>query len=189
MLLTVLDSLSPAERAAFVLNDVFGFTPGTVAHIVGRSEAETAQLADRARHTLRLRRSAPTSPREHDSLAHAVRQACADQDADRLAALLSADATAFFDGGGKVRALTRPVHGSRPVAHSLLTLLAHRPHTTVDTHPVNNRTGLIARYHHQVAAVISLDIADHHITQLWIVLNPDKLRPWNQPPAHNPTIG
>jgi RNA polymerase sigma-70 factor (ECF subfamily) len=181
VLLNALDSLAPAERAAFVLNDVFGLTPDTVADIVGRTEPETAELADRARDFLRLRRSRPTTPEQHDALARAVRQACEAQDADLLASLLSPDATAFFDGGGKVRALTRPVHGSRPVAHSLLTLLAHHPHTTLTTHSVNARTGLIARYNHQVAAVISLDIADHHVTQVWVVLNPDKLRPWNQP--------
>ncbi|MCT9078309.1 sigma factor-like helix-turn-helix DNA-binding protein [Streptomyces fulvoviolaceus] len=183
VLLQALDLLSPAERAAFVLNDVFGMPPDAVADIVGRSAPECAELADRARHSLRLRRSRPTTPAEQDALAHAVRQACVSEDADALASLLCPDATAFFDGGGKVRALARPVHGNRPVAHSLLTLLAHRRHTTLTTHDVNGTTGLVARYHHQVAAVISLDIADHHVAQVWVVLNPDKLRSWNQPPT------
>jgi RNA polymerase sigma-70 factor (ECF subfamily) len=190
VLLDALDSLSPAERAAFVLNDVFGMTPDTVADIVGRTEPECAELADRARHCLRLQRSHPTTPQEHDALARTVRQACLAQDGGLLASALCPDATAFFDGGGKVRALTRPVRGSRPVAHSLLTLLTGRPRTTLTTHSVNGRTGLVARYDHQVAAVISLDIADHHITQVWVTLNPDKLRPWNQPPppvATDPT--
>ncbi|MFD9316409.1 sigma factor-like helix-turn-helix DNA-binding protein [Streptomyces sp. NPDC060053] len=182
VLLDALDSLSPAERAAFVLNDVFGMSADTVADIVGRTEPECAELADRARHCLRLQRSHPTTPQEHDALARTVRRACLIQDACLLASALCPDATAFFDGGGKVRALTRPVHGSRPVAHSLLTLLTGRPRTTLATHSVNGRTGLVARYDHQVAAVISLDIADHHITQVWVTLNPDKLRPWNQPP-------
>ncbi|MFF4355160.1 sigma factor-like helix-turn-helix DNA-binding protein [Streptomyces sp. NPDC001530] len=183
VLLTALDSLSPAERAAFVLNDVFGMTPDTVADIVGRTEPECAELADRARHSLRVQRSRPTTPEQHDALARAVRQACLSEDAELLASLLSPDATAFFDGGGKVRALIRPVHGSRQVAHSLLTLLARRPRTTLTTHSVNGRTGLVARYHHQVAAVISLNIADHHVAQVWVTLNPDKLRSWNLPPT------
>ncbi|MGW1713481.1 RNA polymerase subunit sigma [Streptomyces sp. NPDC002156] len=181
VLLHALDLLSPAERAAFVLNDVFGLAPGAIADVVGRPEPECAELADRARHSLRQRRSRPTTPAEQDALARAVRQACVSEDAERLASLLSADATAFFDGGGKVRALTRPVHGDRPVADSLLTLLAHRPRTTVTTHPVNGTTGLVVRYDRQVAAVISLDIADHHVAQVWVVLNPDKLRSWNRP--------
>ncbi|WP_155056781.1 sigma factor-like helix-turn-helix DNA-binding protein [Streptomyces blattellae] len=183
VLLHALDSLSPAERAVFVLNDVFGMAPGAVADIVGRTEPECAELAERARRCLRRQRSRPTTPQRHDALARAVREACVSQDAELLASLLCPDATAFFDGGGKVRALTGPVHGSRQVAHSLLTLLARRPRTTVNTQSVNGRTGLVARYDHQVAAVISLDIADQHVAQVWVVLNPDKLRSWNQPPA------
>ncbi|MFF3374110.1 RNA polymerase subunit sigma [Streptomyces sp. NPDC002680] len=179
VLLHALDLLSPTERAAFVLNDVFGLAPGAIADVVGRTEPECAELADRARHSLRLRRSRPTTPAEQDALARAVRQACVGEDAERLASLLSADATAFFDGGGKVRALTRPVHGDRQVADSLLTLLAHHPRTTVTPHAVNGSTGLVVRYDRQVAAVISLDIADHHVAQVWVVLNPDKLRSWN----------
>ncbi|MER5183704.1 RNA polymerase subunit sigma [Streptomyces sp. NPDC002896] len=183
VLLDALDSLSLAERAAFVLNDVFGMSPDTVAGIVGRTEPECAELAERARHWLRVQRSRPTTPEQHDALARAVRQACVTEDANLLASLLCPHATAFFDGGGKVRALIRPVHGSRQVAHSLLTFLARRPRTTLTTQSVNGRTGLVARYDHQVAAVISLDIADHHVAQVWVVLNPDKLRSWNQPPT------
>ncbi|MGP4053179.1 RNA polymerase subunit sigma, partial [Streptomyces sp. 2A115] len=181
VLLSVLDSLAPAERAACVLNDVFGMAPGAVADIVGQSEPEVAELADRARRSLRDRRSRPTTPHQHDAVVRTVRQACVTEDAALLASLLAPDATAFFDGGGKVRALAKPVHGSRQVARSLLTLLARGPRTSLRTHSVNGRTGLVVRYHDQVAAVISLDIAGHHAVQVWVTLNPDKLRTWNQP--------
>lgn len=114
-------------------------------------------------------------------MVRAVRQACATEDTALLASLSAPDATAFFDGGGKVRTLVSPVHGSRQVAQSLLTLLARRPRTTtLHTHSANGRTGLVVRYNDQVAAVISLDIAGHHAVQVWVILNPDKLRPWNQ---------
>ncbi|AVH60638.1 RNA polymerase subunit sigma [Streptomyces dengpaensis] len=184
VLLGALDSQSPAERAAFVLNDVFGMTPGAVADIVGQTEAERAEPADRARHSLRTRRSRPTTPHQHDAVVRAVRQACVTQDAVLLASLLARDATAFFDGGGKIRALVKPMHGHQQVAHSLLTLLAGSPRTTLHTQSVNGRTGLVVRHDHQVAAVISFDIAGHHVVQVWATLNPDKLRSWNQP---NPT--
>ncbi|MFI1338201.1 RNA polymerase subunit sigma [Streptomyces sp. NPDC020845] len=183
VLLNALDSLSPPERAAFVLNDVFGMTPDTVADIVGRTGPECVELADRARRRLRARRSHPTTPEQHDTAARAVRQACVTEDAGLLASLLWPDATAFFDGGGKVRALARPVHGGEQVAHSLMTLLVRRPRTTLTAQSVNGRTGLVARYDGQVAAVISLDIADRRVAQVWVVLNPDKLRSWNQPPS------
>ncbi|WP_372349509.1 RNA polymerase subunit sigma [Streptomyces sp. KL116D] len=180
VLLGALDALSPAERAAFVLNDVFGMAPRTVADIVGQSEPACSELADRARRSLRARRGRPTSPQEQDAAAHAVREACAAQDADRLLRLLASDVTAFFDGGGKVRAQVRPVHGADPVARSLLTLLVPRARTTVDSHSVNGRTGLVVRYDRRVAAVISLDIADRRVVQVWVVVNPDKLLPWNR---------
>lgn len=183
VLLSALDSLSPAERAAFVLSDVVGTTPDMIDDIVGRTEPECVELSDRARHSLRLRSSCPTTPAEHDTLAHAVRRACVNEDTDLLASLLCPDATAFFDGGGKVRALARPVHGSRQVAQSLLTLLARHPRITLTTHSVNGSTGLVVRYDQQVAAVIGLDIANHQVAQVWVVLNPDKLRSWNDPPA------
>ncbi|SDM31928.1 RNA polymerase sigma-70 factor, ECF subfamily [Streptomyces sp. cf386] len=180
VLLEALDSLSPAERAAFVLNDVFGMAPGAVADIVRQTEPECAELADRARRSLRVRRARPTSAREHDAVARAVREACVAEDETVLASLLAADAMAFFDGGGKVRALIKPVHGNTRVARSLLTLLARHPRTSVHTHPVNGRTGLVVRYGPQVAAVISLDIAGPYVVQVWVTLNPDKLRTWNR---------
>ncbi|MFE5396138.1 RNA polymerase subunit sigma [Streptomyces sp. NPDC056568] len=176
-----LESLAPEERAAFVLNDVFGVSPGTVSGVVGQSEPRCAELADRARRSLRAQGAHPTSPRRHAEVVSAVRQACADADSGRLASLLAPDATAYFDGGGKLRALSRPVDGAERVARSLLTLLSRHPRTTLDTHSVNGRTGLVARYDDQVAAVMTLDVAGSHVVQVWVVLNPDKLREWNRP--------
>ncbi|MFG2944797.1 RNA polymerase subunit sigma [Streptomyces adustus] len=183
VVLNVLESLSSAEQATFVLR-VFGMTEGTVADIVGRSEPEAAELADRARRWLMVQRSRPTTPQQQEALARAVREACLTEDAERLASLLCPDVTAFFDGGGKVRALTGQVHGSRQVAASLLTLLTRRPRTALNTHSVNGRTGLVARYGHQVVGVIGLDITDDHVAQVWVMLNPDKLRSWNEPHTH-----
>ncbi|NMI62614.1 MULTISPECIES: RNA polymerase subunit sigma [unclassified Streptomyces] len=136
---------------------------------------------ERARASLRVRRSDPVAPWEHDALVRAVGRACLDGDAEHLVSLLCPDVTAFFDGGGKVRALSRPVQGGRQVAHSLLTLLARRSRTALTAQSVNGRTGLVARYGRQVAAIISLDVADHRVIQVWVILNPDKLRSWNQP--------
>ncbi|WP_109030492.1 sigma-70 family RNA polymerase sigma factor family protein [Streptomyces rubrogriseus] len=183
-----LDALTPAERAALVLNDAFGSAgaePVTTAGPAGRDRPGRADIEplDRARHSLRARAARPTPPHVEDELVDAVRQACADEDADRLATLLDPDAVAFYDGGGKVRTLTRPVVGGPRVARSLLTLLARHPRTTVHTRPVNGRTGLVARYDGQVAAVVCLDLAGTRVVQIWVVLNPDKLRSWNRPRA------
>ncbi|MEU2495031.1 RNA polymerase subunit sigma [Streptomyces sp. NPDC007883] len=177
VLLGALGSLTPAERAAFVLNGVFGMPPGTVSGTVGRSEHEWTEPVHRARHSLRTRRARPATPRRHDTVVRAVRRACVTRNPVLLASLLAPDATAYFDGGGKVRALDRPVRGARHVARSLLTLLAG---TTLQTRSVNGRTGLVVRHHQQVAAVICLDIAGHRAARIWIILNPDKLRSWNR---------
>ncbi|KQW10678.1 RNA polymerase subunit sigma [Streptomyces sp. Root369] len=182
VVLNALESLPTAERAAFVFR-AFGMAPGTVTDIVGRTEPELAELAERARQWLRLRHTRSTTPRQHDAVARAVCRACVSGDGELLTSLLCPDATAFFDGGGKVRALTGPVHGCRPVADSLLTLLARSAHTSLTTHSVNGRTGLVASYGRRVAAVISLDVSDDRVAQVWVMLNPDKLRSWNHPPA------
>ncbi|MCQ4199584.1 RNA polymerase subunit sigma [Streptomyces coelicoflavus] len=185
VLLNALDALSPSERAAFVLNDVFAMPPRTVADIVGRTPRECAELAESARRSLRADSARPTPSDQHDRIVRAVRQACVLNDARHLVSLLSRRAIAFFDGGGKIRALTRPVHGDQHVAGTLLTLLAPRPRTVLHLQAANGRTAIVVRHHDQVAAVISFDISDQRVTHVWAVLNPDKLRGWNrpQPPA------
>ncbi|MER5366522.1 RNA polymerase subunit sigma [Streptomyces sp. NPDC002722] len=190
VLLNALDSFSPSERAAFVPGGVIALPPEAVADIVGPTPFECAELTDRARRSLRSGRACPTSPGQHDRIVRAVRQACATSDATYLVSLLCPHATAYFDGGGKIRALNRPVHGGRHVARALLTLLVPRPHTTLHLNSANGRTAMIARHHERVAAVISFEITAHRVTHVWAVLNPDKLRRWNRPTppadAHGP---
>ncbi|MGW5765044.1 RNA polymerase subunit sigma [Streptomyces tendae] len=187
VLFDALDALSPSERAAFVLNDVFAMPPRTVADIVGRNPHECAELAESARRSLRAARAHPIPSHQYDQIVRAVRQACVLNDARHLVSLLARHAIAFFDGGGKIRALTRPVHGDQHVARALLTLLAPRPRTVLHLQAANGRTAIVVRHHDQVAAVISFDIADQRVTHVWAVLNPDKLRGWNRP--HPPTDG
>lgn len=182
VLLDALNALSPAERAVFVLDDVFAVPPQTLT-VVGQSADASAELADHARHSLRKRRVRATTPPQHDRIVHAVQGACTTLDAAHLDSLLAPDVTAFFDGGGKVRALPRPVHGSPQVGRALLTLLAPRPHTTLRLHPANGRTAIVVRHRDQVAAVISFAVARHLVTRVWAVLNPDKLRSWNRGPT------
>ncbi|MQY13556.1 hypothetical protein SRB5_37040 [Streptomyces sp. RB5] len=148
-------TLSPAERAQFVLNDVFGALP-------------------------RGPRSRPVPHGEHDTVVHAVRDACERADAAGLEAVLAENVTALYDSGGKVRARTRPADGPREAARSLLTLLPPRADVTMAPRSVNGRTALLVHYRGRVAAIISLTVADGRATQLWVTVNPDKLRPWNR---------
>ncbi|WP_246127075.1 RNA polymerase subunit sigma [Embleya hyalina] len=191
VLLSTLDSLSTAERAAFVANDVSGTVPGAVAESVGRPERVCVESAERVRRSLAARRSRPTTPEQQDAVARAVWDACVAEDSAVLASLLAPDATVFFDGGGKLRALIEPVRGNERVAGSLLTLLARHPRTTLRTHSVNGRTGLVVRYDEQVVGVIGLDVAGRLVVRVWVVLNPDKLLSWNPPgvpPPRNNTL-
>ncbi|WP_037764171.1 hypothetical protein [Streptomyces sp. 142MFCol3.1] len=153
--------------------------------IARQAEAGPGEPAGHARRSLRRRRLEPTTPQQHDVVVCAVRQACAARDAVALASLLACDVTAFFDGGGKIRALVEPVHGSEQVARALLTLLSGHAPTTLRAQSVNGRTGLVVRSGHQVAAVIGLDVTVRHVVQVWVTLNPDKLRSWN-PPGSTP---
>ncbi|MFG2300981.1 RNA polymerase subunit sigma [Actinacidiphila glaucinigra] len=122
----------------------------------------------------------PSPTPEHDAVVRAVGEACAAGDAASLSSALSPDAMAVFDGGGKVRTTLRSVHGGEQVARSLLTLLGPHPRTTLTAQSVNSRTGLVVRCDHIVAAVISLDVIERRVAQVWAVLNPEKLRRWNQ---------
>lgn len=180
LMLNTLESLSPTEQAALVLNHAFGTARSTVADIGGQPQTECRQLTDRAHRSLQDRRARPTTPQQHDTVTGAVHDACVAEEFGLLASLLVPDVTVYFDDGGKIRALVRPVHGRQQVARSLLTLLARHPRITLDAHPVNGRTGLVARYDRQVAGVISLNVAGPHVVQVWVTLNPDKLRSWNR---------
>ncbi|MEU1232281.1 RNA polymerase subunit sigma [Streptomyces sp. NPDC005828] len=179
VLLRAVDTLPPAQRAAFVLDGILGAPARTAPGGAARSVPDRADPAVVARDGLRAWSDRPASARRQEETARAVRQACADGDPVGLRAVLADDVIAFFDGGGKVRALTTPVTGDEHVARNLLTLLSVQPRTTVDTWPVNGRTGLVVRCHERVAAVITLDLVHSRVGRIWVVLNPDKLRAWN----------
>ncbi|MER5366527.1 RNA polymerase subunit sigma [Streptomyces sp. NPDC002722] len=188
------DTLTPAERVALALKDVFAGVARESVSAAGQSDTcrpvpAQAEPMERARHSLLAFAARSTSRRRQDELVDAVRQACADQDGDRLTSLLDPDASVFYDGGGKVRTLTRPVVGGARVARSLLTLFGRHPLTTLHTRSVNGRTGLVARHDDQVAAVVTLDMAGSRVVQVWVVLNPDKLRSWNRPRVRQDATG
>lgn len=128
---------------------------------------------------VRPRATEPTTLRQHDAVVHTVRCALLAADADLLLPLLAPDATAFFDGGGKIRTPVAPVHGRDRVARGLLRLLDRGPHATLAAHSVNGRTGLVVRHGRRVVAVLSLDVSGAEAVGVWVVVNPDKLRSWN----------
>ncbi|MEU9317241.1 RNA polymerase subunit sigma [Streptomyces sp. NPDC048295] len=191
-LLRAVGALSPAQRAAFVLDGILGAPARAAATGAARPVQERTGPAGpvdpvvAARAGLLARNGRPPSPaHRQDEVARAVRQACADGDHEGLRAVLTDDVIACFDGGGKIRALTTPVAGGEHVARNLLTLLSDRRRLTVDTWPVNGRTGLVVRRHERVVAAVTLDLIDSRVHRIWAVLNPDKLRTWNSAAPHH----
>jgi RNA polymerase sigma-70 factor, ECF subfamily len=179
-LLVVLESLTPAERVAFVLHDVFGMPFAEIAQAVGRSVAATRQLASAARRHVREQRRAAASRERHDDLVRAFAAACLTGDLDALAAVLDPDVVLRSDGGGFVSAARRPVHGADNVGRFLLGIIRKRPDAQVA--PIETPDGLsfVIRAGDTVDTVLTLGVsAGEQITDVWMVRNPEKLTLWS----------
>ena len=157
--LVLLESLSPEQRAVFLLHDVFDYAYGEVAEIVGKSEANARQLATRARRHMEEQR-----PRFADVAS--------------LEALLAEDVVLHGDGGGKVPALARAVFGRLRVARTLGAWFrqgAQVPDPGVRLVEVNGQPGAVLMTAGRVVSVMALDIADGRVQGIRSIVNPDKL--------------
>ncbi|MFI6165601.1 RNA polymerase sigma factor SigJ [Nocardia sp. NPDC051052] len=176
-LLVVLESLSPAERTAFVLQDVFGMTGPEVAEVVGRTPAAVRQLASRARKrvedgTPRF----PASPDEQEKVVSAFAVAWRSGDLSALLGVLDANVSLTADGGGKVPAIRQPVHGAELIAKMLLGWY-HAPsaaHGWGRAVLVNGAPGLVVFDGNHIG-VFAFTIDDGRIVAIDVVRNPDKL--------------
>ncbi|MET7462176.1 RNA polymerase sigma factor SigJ [Nonomuraea sp. NPDC005501] len=176
--LVVLEAMTPAERVAFVLHDVFRYSFAEVAEIVGRSPAACRQLAFSARRRLRASQTPAIPPARQAGLVRDFKLAWEAKDIDALIGLLAPDATAIADGGGLVDAMLLPVEGGEQIARYLVDIAARAPDLTILERTVNGRPGLVAQQDGVTVLVMAFDVAADRITNLWAVRNPDKLRPW-----------
>ncbi|MGW5607303.1 RNA polymerase sigma factor SigJ [Streptomyces sp. NPDC003753] len=177
--LVVLESMTPAERVAFILHDVFRYSFAEVAEIVGRTPAACRQLASSARRRIRASQTPATSAAHQAGIVRDFKQAWQAKDISALIGLLDPDATVIADGGGLTRASRHPIEGGERIAHYLTDLFTRAPDTvTVVERTVNGRPGLVAQQDGRTVAVYAFDIAGDRITHIWAVLNPEKLRPW-----------
>lgn len=176
--LVVLESMTPAERVAFILHDVFRFTFREVAEIVGRTPAACRQLASSARRRLRAAQ-APTAPAtQRADIVRAFKQAWEAKDINALIGLLDPDATAVGDGGGLVSAEPRPVVGAEQIARTLVDVAGRASDLTLLERMVNGQPGLVAQQDGTTVTVLAFGVASDRITHIWAVRNPDKLRSW-----------
>jgi RNA polymerase sigma-70 factor, ECF subfamily len=176
--LVLLESLTPVERAVFLLHDVFGYEFTEIAAIVGKSEANCRQLARRARGYVEARRPRfEPSTAQQDRLTRQFLRACTTGDLPGLVATLADDVTCWSDGGGKVAATRRPVRGRDAVAR-LLVGIARKAPAGLDTRLtcVNGQPGFVSYLDGRPFAVLLLDIADARIQGVRLVINPDKLQ-------------
>jgi hypothetical protein len=183
--LVLLESLTPEQRAAFLLREVFDYPYAEIAAIIGTREDNTRQLVARARkHVNEGRPRFETSPQRREQLARTFLAALRNGDLQALEELLARDVVLHGDGGGQVRAITRPVHGRANVARVLLSgRRAAQPlgGWSLRQVQVNGQPGaMISDAAGKLIAVAVLDIADGHISAVRSIVNPDKLRHLDQ---------
>ncbi|MFG2004990.1 RNA polymerase sigma factor SigJ [Spirillospora sp. NPDC048911] len=178
--LVVLESLTPAERVAFILHDVFRYPFAEVAEIVGRSPAACRQLASSARRRIRASEPSSALATQRTCVVSAFKQAWEAKDNNALIGLLDPDVTATGDGGGLVTAVLRPITGAEQVARFFTDRARQLADVTILERAVNGQAGLVVQLDGVTVSVLAFDIADDRIKHIWAVLNPEKLRPWTR---------
>jgi RNA polymerase sigma factor (sigma-70 family) len=177
--LVVLDSMTPAERVALVLHDVFRYPFAEIAEITGRTPAACRQLASSARRRIRDAGPPAVPPARQAGVVRSFKEALEAGDVGALVGLLDPAATLTVDGGGLVSATLHPIEGGERIARYCadiavraqgLTLLLERT--------VNGQPGLVAQYEGVTSTVYAFEIADGRIKHIWAVRNPEKLRFW-----------
>ncbi|WP_082691848.1 RNA polymerase sigma factor SigJ [Mycobacterium sp. IS-1556] len=177
--LVTLESMTPAERVALILHDVFGFSFPEVGDIVGRTAGACRQLASSARQRARTHTTAPTPQSRQADTVGAFKKAWESQNIDALLSLLDPNATAIADGGGVARAALSPIEGAERIAHHYMALAAAMPaDVTVVECTVNGQPGLAMHYGDATVTVFAFDIANDRVKRIWAVRNPDKLTHW-----------
>ena len=177
--LVVLESLTPVERAVFLLREVFDQPYDEVARVVGKSEENCRQVAVRARRHVEDRRPRfEASRRQRAELARRFFAAVDDGDTDGLVDLLAADVVLYGDGGGKAPAIPRPIYGREHVGKVLAGWIAQGRSAALTLAPVelNGQPGAkVLDPDGRVVNVLALDIADGAVQTIRSIINPDKL--------------
>ncbi|HEY4183304.1 MAG TPA: sigma-70 family RNA polymerase sigma factor [Kofleriaceae bacterium] len=176
-LLMTLERLSPLERAAFLLHDVFDMDYSAIAQTIERSEAAVRQLASRAREHVRDERPRfTTTPESQERLTNAFAMALASNDVDGIARLLAEEAVFYTDGGGKRHAALNPIYGRDKIVRFLLGVARKAlPLERVERVQINGLPGFVV-WTSEGPETLSLDVENDRIVALYGIRNPDKLR-------------
>jgi RNA polymerase sigma-70 factor, ECF subfamily len=178
-LLLTLERLSPLERAAFLLHDVFDMDYSAIAETLGRSEAATRQLAARAREHVRQERPRfAASDETRAKLTDAFQSAMIHGDLQAFAQLLADDAVFYSDGGGKRRAALNPIYGKDKIVRFFAGIAKKEAPVTADRVErvqINGLPGFLLRTD-QGVETLAFDIANEQVVAIYAIRNPDKLR-------------
>ena len=177
--LVMLDSMTPSERVAFVLHDVFRYSFAEVAGITGRTPAACRQLASSARRRIRAAQ-APAAPAARQAgIVRAFKAAWEAKDIDAIIGLLDPAATAIADGGGLAVAFLSPIEGGEQIARAWIEIANRAPgNMAFLERMVNGQPGLVAQQDGVIVTVFAFDVAGDRIRHIWVVRNPEKLRRW-----------
>jgi RNA polymerase sigma factor (sigma-70 family) len=177
--LVVLESMTPAERVAFVLHDVFRYSFAEIAGIVGRTPAACRQLASSARRRIRASQAPAAPAAQQAGIVRAFKAAWDAKDIDALIGLLDPGATAIADGGGLAITFLRPIEGGEQIARAWVEIANRAPsNMTFLERTVNGQPGLVAQQDGLTVTVFAFDVAGDRIKHIWVVRNPEKLHPW-----------
>ncbi len=176
--MVLLERLSPVERAAFLLRDIFDCDYADIARIVGKSETASRQIIHRARKRVRANKSRfEINEKEREELIKKFSAASIAGDEQTLLALFSDDIVATADGGGKVTAAREIVRGKNRLAMLFSIIGAKHGASFKDAlSPINGEIGLLTFYEGKIFAATTFEFADGKISALYCVLNPDKLK-------------
>lgn len=178
-LLVVLEAMTPAERVAFVLHDVFSMPFDEIAAIVGRTPAACRQLATSARRRVQQSSSRQVPRAEHDQVVQAFSAAARNGDIAGLIAVLDPKVVLRSDGGGIVTAARNPIFGPDKVARFLFGTLTKNPNAEVVDQETSDGLGFTVWEEGRIIGVVTLEVVGGLIANVRMVLNPDKLSMWN----------
>ncbi|ANW63196.1 RNA polymerase subunit sigma-24 [Mycobacterium sp. djl-10] len=177
-MMVVLETLTPDERAVFVLREVFGFGHDEIATAIGRSSAAVRQMAHRAREHVQARRKrfTPVDPRTSAELTTRFFAAAATGDLEGLVSMLAPDVVWTADSDGKVSAARRPVSGAVNVAKLIMGLVRLGGEAgRVEPAVYNNTPALLTYLGDELAGVILVEFTDGKVTNFYAMRNPEKL--------------
>ncbi|OBI90795.1 RNA polymerase sigma-70 factor [Mycobacterium asiaticum] len=177
-MLVLLETLTPDERAVFVLREVFGFNYGEIAEAVNKSEPAVRQVAHRAREHVHARRKRfdDIDPERNAQITQQFLASAASGDVEALLAMLAPDAVWTADSGGKVSAARKPVVGAERVARAVAGLMRKaQGQLRVETVTCNSAPAVLFYLDERLEGVITVEIVDEKITNFYVMRNPDKL--------------